>query len=256
MPRTTSGRKRSTMRRAARNALGMRYGRATFFRSASRSRPRMLTVSNSNPAAGTSFSSGPPARPKRRTAPPGSSTRNARATASAGYRCPPVPPPAIKSLITAPIVSQRGARTVARDAQENAHGRERGRERGAAVAEKRQRDASDRKRVGDRGHVEQRLECDPRRDRGRERHPEPVRGAQRGAVAADAKDQEAKHHQRGADQPRLLADDGEDEVRVGFRQPPVLFDGVADPHAEPPPGRQTVERLGGLETGAERVGPR
>src|SRR5213594_2292739 len=203
MPRTISGRKRSTMRSAARKALGMRYGRATFFQSASRSRPRMLTVSNSNPAAGTSFSSGPPARPTRSTAPPGSSTRNARATASAGNRCPPVPPPAIKSLITTPIVPQRRTRALAGDAEQDADRGQRRGERRAAVAEKRQGHAGDRQRVGDGCHVEQRLEGDPGGDRGRQRHAEPVGRTQRGAVATDAENQEAEHDESRAEQARL-----------------------------------------------------
>src|SRR5690242_2310103 len=134
----------------------------------------MRTVASSKPASGTSPSSGPPARPTRSTAPSGSSPRNARATASAGYRCPPVPPPAIKSLIRPPIVPQRRTRPVAGDAQQDADGGQLRRQRGAAVAEEGQRDACDRQRVGYGGHVQQRLERDPGRDRSGQRHPEPV----------------------------------------------------------------------------------
>src|SRR4029077_11988697 len=117
--------------------------------------------------AGGSRSSGPPTRPTRRTAPSGSSARNARATASAGNRCPPVPPPAIKSLITTPIVAERRARPVAGDAQEHADRGKGGRQRGAAVAEERKRDPGDRQGVGDGRHVEKRLERDPGGDRRR-----------------------------------------------------------------------------------------
>src|SRR5437773_2364549 len=255
IPSTTSGRKRSTIRSAARRAVGMRYGRARFFQGASRSSPRTRTVSSSNPAAGTRRSAGPPARPTSRPAPPGSSTRNARATASAGYRCPPVPPPAIKSLITASIVSQCRTRAVAGDAEQDPHGRESGRQGGAAVAEERKRHARDRQGVGDRGHVQQRLEGDPGRDRGRESHAEAIRGPQRRPVAAHSENQESEHHQRRADEAGLLADDGEDEVGVRLRQPPVLLDRVPDADAEEPARRQSIERLGRLKTCPERVRP-
>src|SRR5439155_10236684 len=137
---------------------GASAGSGGFCPRAPRSGPRTRTVSSSKPAAGTSRSSGPPWRPTSRTAPLGSSARNARATASAGYRCPPVPPPAIKRRITLTIVPQRRTRAVAGDAQQDPDRGQRRGERGASVAEKRQGHARDRKRVGDRRHVEQRLE--------------------------------------------------------------------------------------------------
>src|SRR5437764_2910681 len=232
IPSTTSGRKRSKMRSAARSAMGMSAGRAMFFQGASRSRPRMRTVSSSKPAAGTRRCSGPPSRPTSRTAPSGCSTRNARATASAGYRWPPVPPPAIKSLITTPIVPQRGTRPVAGDAQQDAYAREGRGQGGPAVAEERQRHACDGQRVGHGGHVQQRFEGDPGGDRGRERHAEPVGGPERRPVAANPEDDEPEHDQGGADQAGLLADDGENEVRVRLGQPAVLLDRMADADAK------------------------
>src|SRR5207249_213337 len=235
MPSTTSGRKRSTMRTAARSASGTSAGSARSFHSASRPSPRTRTVSSPKPAAGTSRSSGPPMRPTSRTAPLGSSARNARATASAGYRCPPVPPPAIKRRITLTIVPQRRTRAVAGDAQQDPDRGQRRGERGAPVAEKRQGHARDRKRVGDRRHAEQRLEGHPRGDRGSERPPEPVRRTQRRAITADAEPQEAEHHQRRPAQTGLLADDGEDEVGVRLREPAVLLDRVSDADAEDAP---------------------
>src|SRR4029077_19281349 len=146
----------------ARSANGTRKGSATFFHGASRSRPRTRTVASSKPAAGTSRSSGPPARPTSSTAPSGSSARYARATPRAGYRCPPVPPPAIKSLIRSTIVPQRRSGAMPGDAQKEPDGRQRRAERRAAVAEKRQRHARDGKGVGHGGHVQQGLEGDPR----------------------------------------------------------------------------------------------
>src|SRR6266581_8129632 len=255
MPSTTSGRNLSTMRSADRSASGTRTGRAMFFHGASRSSPRTLTVRSSKPAAGTSLSSGPPERPTRSSAPWGSSARNARATASAGNRCPPVPPPAIKSLITTSIVPQRRARAMARDAEHDADPREGGGERGAPVAEKRQRHAGDGKRVGHGRHVEQGLEGDPRCDGSGERHAEPVRRAQGGPVAAHAENQKPEHHQGRPDQAGFLADDREDEVGVSLGQPAVLLDRVAYAHAEDAARREAVYRLRGLKTGAKRICP-
>src|SRR5207245_6188330 len=226
MPSTTSGRNLSTMRSADRSASGTRTGRAMFFHGASRSSPRTLTVRSSKPAAGTSLSSGPPERPTRSTAPSGSAARNARATASAGNRCPPVPPPAIKSLITTSIVPQRRAGAVARDAEHHADRREGGGERGAPVAEKRQRHAGDGECVGNGRHVEQGLEGDPRRDGRGERHAEPVRRAQGRPIAAHPENEKTKHHQGRADQSGFFADDREDEVGVGLGQPAVFLDRV------------------------------
>src|SRR5579872_3303014 len=203
MPRTTSGRKRRTMRRAARRAVGTRYGSARFFQAASRSKPRIRTVASAKPASGTTRSSGPPALPTRSTEPSGLSARNARATASAGNRWPPVPPPVIKSLIRLTIVPQRRPRPAARDAQQHSDAGEGGGQRRAAIAEERQRHAGDRKGVGHGRHVEQGLEGDPRRDRGRQRHAESIGRAQRGPVAADPESQETKHDERRADEAGL-----------------------------------------------------
>src|SRR5579864_415110 len=256
MPSTTSGRNRSRMRRASTTETGTRSGRTTFFHGASRSKPLICTVSRSKPASGTRRSSGPPRRPTSRTAPSGSSSRNACATASAGYRCPPVPPPAIRSLICLTILPQSGTRAVAGDAQQQSDRRQRGRHRGAAVAEKGQRHARDGERVGHGRHVEQRLEGDPRGDGGGQGHAKGVGRAERGAVAAHPEEQEAEHDQRGAEKPCLLPDYGEDEVRVRLRQPAVLLDRVPDADAEETARGETVQRLRGLKSRAERIRPR
>src|SRR6202171_3734132 len=250
IPSTTSGRKRSTIRRPARSEAGTRYGRARFFHTASRSSPRMLTVARSKPEAGTSRSSGPPVRPTRSSAPSGSSARNARATASAGNRCPPVPPPAINSLICSP---QRRSCATPGDEKQNTTRRKLGRHRRPAVAEERQRYSRDGQGVGHRRHVQQRFKADPRRDRSSEPDAEAVRRAQRRAVAPQAEKQETEHHQGGADEAGLLAEDGEDEVGVGFRQPAVLLDGVADADPKPAARRKAVEGLRGLKAGAQRI---
>src|ERR1700694_5597120 len=144
---------------------------------------------------------------------------------------------------------------MARDAQEHADGRERRGQRGPAVAEKWQWHAGDRQGVGDCGHVEQGLESHPRADRGGQGHAEPVGSPERSAVAAHAENQEAQHHQARAHQPRFLADDREDEVGVGLWQPAVLLDRMSDADAEEAARGETVERLRGLESGAERVRP-
>src|SRR4030088_2717147 len=229
MPSTTSGRKRSTMRRPATRAAGMRPGRARFFHAASRSRPRMLTVARSKPAAGTSCSSGPPLRPTSSREPSGVSPRNACATASAGYRCPPVPPPAINSLIR---FSKYRSCPTAGDAEQHTHSRESRRDRRAAIAEERERHAGDGQRVGHRRHVQQRFKADPCRDRGRQANAEAIRGPQRGTVTAQREEEKSKHDQRRADQPSFLTQDRKYEVRVGLWKPAVLLDRVPDAHSK------------------------
>src|SRR6266513_900385 len=262
MPSTTSGLKRSTMRRPARSAAGRTAGSARFFHHASRSRPCTLIVASSKPASGTRRSSGPPARPTSSTSPDGSwalappgwaelnSARSARATASAGNRCPPVPPPAIKRRIF-PLSRVRvgPCRALAGDAQQHADRSQRAGQRRASVTEERQRHAGHRERVGDGGHVEQRLEGDPGGDRGGERDAERVRRPHRSAVSAPGEEEKSEHHESGADEARLLADDREDEVGVGFGQPAVLLYRVPDADPEESARGEAVDRLRRLESG-------
>ena len=68
-----------------------------------------------------------------------------------------------------------------------------------------------------------------------------------------ARNRNAAEHRDSSDQPELLADDGEDEVRVRLGQPLVLLHRVAEADAEDPARAERVERLAVLESGAERV---
>ena len=63
-----------------------------------RTRGAASTSTNGNPAAGTSWASSPNDVPANRTSAPWSATRRLP-TASAGYTCPAVPPPAMRTFI-------------------------------------------------------------------------------------------------------------------------------------------------------------
>src|SRR5579859_2871814 len=178
MPSTTSGWKRSTISRPRRKAIGSTAGSDRFFQGASRSSPRTATVSRSNPASGTNRSSGPPALPTISTAPPACSARKACATASAGIRWPPVPPPEIKSRIEPP---ERLLVALGRDVEEHPDGGQEDDHRSSTVADEGQGDAGGGDGVGDRPHVDQRLDRDPGRDADPDHHPEAIGGPQRGA---------------------------------------------------------------------------
>src|SRR3984893_4696958 len=241
-PRTRSGRKRSSTRSAAAIAVGSSHGSARFFQGASRSRPRTLIVSRTNPAAGTSRSSSPPARPSIKREASGCSTRNACATASAGRTCPPVPPPEISSRITSPpsipLLDALGG-----DVEQHAGRRHGYGERGPSIADEGQGHPGDGNRVRHRPHVEQRLERDPGGDPGRQGHPEAVRRPHRGPVAAQGQEHESFKGGCGSDQSGLLAEDGEDEVGVRLWKPEVLLHRVAETDACHSPRAERPDRL-------------
>src|SRR5919201_5440918 len=253
MPRTTSGLKPSRIRSPATTASGRPASR-TFFQGASRSKPAMRTAANANPASGTSRSSGPPFLPTRRISAAGSSARSARATASAGIRCPPVPPPEINSRIRPPSIAEQGLRRALRgDVEQYPDRRQAGRHRATTVRDQWERHARDGKSVGDRGHVDEGLKRDPGCDRRGEHQTEAIRRAERGPIAAQREEEERGEHCRRAGEPGLLADDREDEVRMRLGQPQELLHRVAEANAEKAAGAERVERLGRLKAGAELV---
>ena len=81
-------------------------------------------------------------------------------------------------------------------------------------------------------------------------------GARRAArMPRTAKAPNRREHEQGADQPQLLADDGEDEVGVGVGQEAPL--GPAGAQADPRhvPGAERDQRLGDLVAGVGQVPP-
>src|SRR5436853_4655155 len=111
------------------------------------------------PERGTSCSSMPPRRPTYRSLLSGSLCDSACATAIAGNKCPPVPPPEINTRMPYPshlLVLSRNVHQYADRAQRDRQG-------GATVADERQRDTGRRQRHRHRRDVDQRLERDPGR---------------------------------------------------------------------------------------------
>src|SRR3989304_2668575 len=110
---------------------------------------------------------GPRPPPPTRASPGASgSARSDRATARAGYTCPPVPPATISTRIDPVPPWRRLARDGKQDADRGqAHG-----ERGAASADERQRDPGDGQQRDDDADVDERLDRDEDGDAGGE-HP-------------------------------------------------------------------------------------
>ena len=90
----------------------------------------------------------------------------------------------------------------------------------------------------------------------REVAAEGIRRAQADAQPPPDEQREERDDADGADQPQLLADDGEDEVGVGLGQVEELLLRLPEPAAEPATRAEREERLDDLEAAALRVVPR
>jgi hypothetical protein len=115
------------------------------------------------------------------------------------------------------------------DAEEGDH------EARAAVRDERERDPRQRSEPEDGCEVDRRLSAHERGDARREPLPERVLAADGKAKAGISEGAVAGDEDRGAYEPELLADDGEDHVGVRFRQVVDLLDPLAEPAAEDPP---------------------
>ena len=109
-----------------------------------------------------------------------------------------------------------------------------------------QRHAGDRQGAGDGADVDDGLADDPAGDPGGQQGTEPVGGPQRRPHAEHGQGAEEDQHQGAADQPELLADDGEDEVGVGVGEEQPLGPAGAETDARPPAAAEGDERLGDL----------
>src|SRR2546427_9938097 len=81
-------------------------------------------------------------------------------------------------------------------------------------------------------------------------------GAQPHAKAPPHEDGEERDDRQGADEPELLTDDGEDEVRVRLRQVEELLLRLADAAAQEAAATQRQPRLDDLKSAAARIAPR
>jgi hypothetical protein len=74
------------------------------------------------------------------------------------------------------------------------------------------------------------------------------------AVDGRAEDRKQDQDDDGAHQAEFLADDGEDEVVVGFWDPAVLLPALSQPYPEPSAGGEPVKAVGCLVVGVNAVG--
>jgi len=100
------------------------------------------------------------------------------------------------------------------------------------------------------------LKHQPARKADREQRSERVGRAARDQETTIRNEQETSDNKYRADQAELLADDREDRVGVGLRQPLKLLAGLAKPLAEYPAAAERVQRVDGLIARAAVVGER
>src|SRR5919204_2396374 len=196
-------------------------------------------------------SSMPPRRPTYRRLGSDAFGDSAWATAIAGNKCPPVPPPEINTRMPDPS----HLRVLRRNVDQYADGGQGDRQRRATITDERQGDPGRWQRYRDGPDVDQRLERDPGGDAAGQQRAEGVGRFQRHPVSTIGKQAEEAEHRRGADQPGLFADDGEDEVGVGKGQPLVLLDALPEADSRNAARAEGDHRLDGLKSGVEWVGP-
>lgn len=141
------------------------------------------------------------------------------------------------------------------DVQEHAGGGEGGDQRGAAITDERQRNALGGHQADDHAEVDERLDGDHGGDAGGQQLPERIRRAPRHTHAPRHEQREQQHQRHGADQPQLLAGDGEDEIGVRLGQKEQLLPPV---HQAQPGQTATAhgdQRLDDLEADALGVRP-
>src|SRR5215212_2691190 len=202
----------------------------------------------------------PAVEPTNSTAAP--RARKLSATQSAGIACPPVPPPAIKTR-DAPWVASRGFKrfgltyslTVLRYAVEDSHGDEADDSARAAVADKRERYPGQGHSAHGRPHVEGSLDGEHGGETRRYAPAHYRRGVQGDPEPREHEKREGYDYCYHPQKAELLADKGEDHVRLHFRNGDDLL-------SRPDPGPEEAARLYGdhglheLVPGALRDAPR
>src|SRR5438094_7483662 len=252
--------KRSACHQASTAASGRTKARRTSDMRESGSRRDGIAVAwNGISAARTRSASSPRRPPMKRSAVSGSVSRSASATASSGLTCPPVPPPTRSTRQPSRGRRPRGPPRVGcvpANVQQYADGDEPDAERGPAVRDEGQREAGHGHQARDHRHVHPGLGRQPHRDPGRDERAGRILGADRDTHAAVREDEEEHDDRERSGEPELVAEHGEDGVRVRRGKEPELLAPRAKAFAERAAQREPVERLDRLEAGAARVGPR
>src|SRR5574341_1122436 len=167
-----------------------------------------------SPSRGSTFASIPCSVPTNRTSLP-PSLSSSRAMAIPGYKCPPVPPPAIMTFMPGPWTLDSGPswRRFPRYIQQHSQRRQRDHQRRPAVAHERERDALGWQEPGHDRHIDHPLKTDQERDTERKQAAERIA---RGACDAHPPPQDhekQREHKERADQTQFLTDHRIDEVR-------------------------------------------
>src|SRR5688500_940663 len=176
-------------------------------------RPALRITSSSNPSCGTTRASMPADVPANVTF-ASASFCSSRATAMPGYRCPPVPPPAITTLNPMTRRPSCGGGRVLRHIEQDAHADQIDQQRRSAGAHEGERDALVRHEAEHEADVEEGLQHDHRGQADRQKRAETIGCERRRAEPAPRNHAEAQDYERRADQAELFADHGKDEVGV------------------------------------------
>ena len=152
---------------------------------------------------------------------------SALASDSAGYKWPPVPPPARRIRTSRSSFTRFGGnsrpRPTARNAGQEADAEQTDYERRAAVTDEGQRHAGHRPRRRRHADVDKSLKHERRGDAHRQIKPESIVGVRRYANAAVGEREKEQQHRCGTHESELLSDDRIDEVGVRFGQIPELL---------------------------------
>src|SRR5262249_12207453 len=151
---------------------------------------------------------------------------SASATASDGSTWPAVPPAAMRHR------SSRCSCIRAGDVKEDADGQQRDNERRTAVGDEREWDPGQRREAENGREVDDRLAADERDEPRPETLAERVLARQSDPQPSVGEDGDRRDHPGHADETELLADDGEDHVRVRLGQVVDLSDPLTEADAE------------------------
>src|SRR5437660_12826563 len=175
----------------------------------------------------------------------GSASRSACASARAGMRWPPVPPPASRTFIAARIASCCPVRPAPPlpHADQHAGRDERDEQARASVRDERQRDPRRRQQRQAHTDVERRGDADQRGEPDREKLAERITRGARDPKPEPHERAEQREDDEYADEPPLLADRRKDEIRVRVGEIAELLLPLPQAHTEQPPRSDADERL-------------
>ena len=139
--------------------------------------------------------------------------------------------------------------------QQDTDGHETDADRRSAVRDEGQRDAGHRHERGDDSHVHPGLEHEPDRDPGRQERAARIRCGEGDPDPLEGDHQEQHDDRERAEEPELVAEDGEDRVGVGRGKEPEFLLSRSEALTERPTERQPVDGLDRLEARPAGIAP-